>query len=1218
MNQFATLASLVESAGAQKRNLWIRGVCPPARALLAASLFQEMNTRPALCIVSDWQKAEQFAEELAFFSSLFHFKEGTDPAKRRILLFPPGLPAPPGLMHASITAAQDRIRTLLALMETGSPAVVVTSQDALREKVPPREAFETNIRTVRAGETLERDTLAGHLQEGGYKRVPVVEAPGEYAVRGSLIDLFPLPEEQPFRVDFFGDTIDGIRPFLPETQRSLEPVDSVTIPPAALFIPRAVDMDRVRARVKGRSDAENLPATKHLELLERIETGLSRHEIPALLPFFYTELHSLLDYIGRDVLALALDPERIRRTGLDLQEECSRSLDQMTARGKVVPRVNDLFLDIHSLWEEMRRGLMLAFSDLPGYDDLTLEARESEPAGAGLDEEQGSGRVDSAVSGSGTAGPEGIGTGKEKEQEALVVRFDFQSLHTARLSGLKEKPAKGLSGFARMIRTWIEEGQRVFLVCGSEPEKMRLGHLLHEYDLPFVQPTEKVPFDQGSAGLYLLRGALSQGFLFPQAGMIFLHEEDIFGRKVRKHRIPEKPLPAAIDLKELNPGDHVVHIDFGIGFYKGLETLNIRGYINDYLQLEYANNDRLYLPVDRASRIQKYVSTEDLPPTLDKLGGTTWVRTKNKVKESILAMAEELVSLYASRMVKKGHGFSAPDPSFEEFEATFPYEETPDQMRAIQEVVWDMEKDRPMDRLVCGDVGYGKTEVAIRAAYKSVMDGKQVAVLVPTTVLAQQHYGNFLSRFQDYPVEVRMLSRFRSPKQQRETLKEMKDGRADIVIGTHRLLQKDVSFRDLGLLILDEEQRFGVRHKETLKKMRTEVDVLTLSATPIPRTLQMSLLGLRDLSSIKTPPQDRYAIETYVVPFDPEIIHRALTRELARGGQAFFVHNRVSDIEAMAERLKTIVPEARIAIGHGQMPEKALERVMMEFVRGDHDILVCTTIIESGLDIPNANTLLVHRADRFGLAQLYQLRGRVGRAERQAYAYLIVPEEDRLSSNARKRLEVLYEFTELGAGFRIARYDLEIRGSGNLLGTSQSGQIRAVGYDLYMEYLEKAIRELKGEEVVEEVDPELHFEIPAFLPGEYIEDSTQRLSFYKRLATAKDHDEVNKLLAEIKDRYGPLPAHAQTLIDLIHIKVRLRRLRIREARLAEEGLLVSFAPHTPVSVDRILAWAAQEPERLRLFPDDRLLVRFTASDSGEQLKNIEQILAWLEKGSEEP
>jgi len=776
----------------------------------------------------------------------------------------------------------------------------------------------------------------------------------------------------------------------------------------------------------------------------------------------------------------------------------------------------------------------------------------------------------------------------------------------------EERAAGGFSRYLERIDDWIRAGSRVFLVCGSEPEKARLARLLNEYDQPFIEPAERIPFRDGVPGLYLLRGALSQGFEFPEQGMIFLHEEDIFGKKVRKPRLAEVPLPERVNLKDLVPGDHVVHIDFGIGRYLGLKTLEIGGLVGDYLHLQYEGDDKLYLPVDRASRIQKYVSTEESPPGLDRLGSTAWVRTKQKVRESVLAMAEELVSLYAVRTVRKGHAFSTMDAAYREFEATFPFEETPDQGRAIEDVIRDMEHERPMDRLVCGDVGYGKTEVAVRAAYKAVMDGKQVALLVPTTVLAQQHYVNFRKRFEDQPVEVQMLSRFRSPREQRRILEAVTAGRVDIIIGTHRLLQKDVGFRDLGLLILDEEQRFGVRHKETLKKLRAEVDVLTLTATPIPRTLQMSLLGLRDLSTIRTPPQDRHAIETYIVPFDDEIVRRALVFELDRGGQAFFVHNRVSDIELVAGRIRELVPGARIAVGHGQMTEKALERVMMDFVQGKIDVLVCTTIIESGLDIPNVNTLLVHRAERFGLAQLYQLRGRVGRSERQAYAYFIVRDEERLSDDARKRLEALHQFTELGSGFRIARHDLEIRGAGNLLGASQSGQVKAVGYDLYMEFLETAIRKLKGEEVVEEVDPEIHLDMPAYLPREYIEDSTQRLSFYKRLASAPDHDEVERLRGEIQDRYGPLPSAACILLDLIHVKVRLRRMRIREARLAEGGLMLTFAEDTPVPVERIMQWVAQEPERTRLFPDNRLLVRFASPAAEERIRNIEKVLAWLE------
>jgi len=1176
VNQFTTLASLVESAERLASPLRITGLCPPARSLVAVFLARQADARNVLCVLPDWHQAVRFAEEVRFFSSLFRHKDPAEKWRRKILCFPPALSGPPGLRQAAGDFVDERIRTLLYLLNPGAPFLVVTSQEAFREKVPPPGVFQRNIRTLQRGDEADRDELAAFLQGTGYRRVPVVEAPGEFAVRGSLIDLYPLTLEQPVRLDFFGDSVDGIRVFHPETQRSLDTAESVTVSPAGLFIGQAVNTDGVWQRVKERADFLGLPARKRLEFLERIETGPPLHEVPILLPFLYPSLDTLGDYLQGGVLTILLEPEKIRGDARAHRELWEISVQEETDRGRIIPAPEDLYADLSCLEEPGgNRCPVISFSDLPAL-------QEEESAGPGSPE-----------------------TGESLRMQARTIASE--------LTAEPETGApRGFSRYLERIDRWSGQGYRVFLVCASEPEKARLARLLNEYDRTFLQPSERIPFREGSAGLYLLRGALSQGFHLPDQGMIFLHEEDIFGKKVRKQRLAEVPLPERINLKDLVPGDHVVHIDFGIGRYLGLKTLNIRGLVNDYLHLQYEGDDKLYLPVDRASRIQKYISTEDQPPGLDKLGGTAWVRTKQKVKESVLAMAEELVSLYAVRTVRKGYSFSLADADYQEFEATFPFEETPDQVRAIDDVIRDMENERPMDRLVCGDVGYGKTEVAVRAAYKSVTDGKQVALLVPTTVLAQQHYVNFRKRFQEQPVEVQMLSRFRSAREQRTILEAVKEGRVDIVIGTHRLLQKDVRFRDLGLLILDEEQRFGVRHKESLKKIRTEVDVLTLTATPIPRTLQMSLLGLRDLSTIRTPPQDRHAIETFIVPFDDEIVRRALTFELDRGGQAFFVHNRVSDIEIIAGKLKEIVPQARIAVGHGQMAEKALERVMLEFVQGAYDILVCTTIIESGLDIPNVNTLLVHRAERFGLAQLYQLRGRVGRSERQAYAYFIVHDEETLSDDARKRLEALYQFTELGSGFRIARYDLEIRGAGNLLGTSQSGQVKAVGYDLYMEFLETAIRKLKGEEVVEEVDPEIHLDMPAYLPREYIDDSTQRLSFYKRLASAPDHEEVERVRGEMLDRYGPLPPPARLLFELIHVKVRLRRMRIREARLAEGGLMLTFAEDTPVPVSRIMQWVQQEPERTRLFPDNRLLVRFSSPAAEERIRNIEKVLTWLE------
>ncbi len=1137
-----------------------------------------------LCVASDWKEAERFAEELGFFSSLFRYGEPKEQNRLRILLFPPGLPRPVGATRPSVASMHERIGVLLALLEAEPSTVIVTAIEALRERVPPRAVLKKNVQTIREGQPLDRDGLADFLHQVGYRRMPVVEAPGEYAVRGSLIDFYPLIETVPFRVDFFGDMIEGIRTFHIENQRTAGNVASATIPPAGLFISESVDMEGLRGRVKQRADALNLPTRNRLELLERIETGLPAYDLPLYLPFFYDRLRSLLDYIGDEDALVLIDPERFRKMEETLEQECIESLEKLTAKGTILPSSQDFFVSVSSLWEQDDQRPHVAFSDLP----LTGHGID---AGEGLEE-------------AGGRGPE-------------AVRLRSQSLTSYAAPNRKAGPAKGLSAYTDLIREWQDERQRVFLVCRSESEKVRMSHLLVQYELDFVQPDARLPFWGDDPGLYLLTGALSQGFAMPANGLVFLHEEDIFGRKVRKHRLRDVEPSESLDPHELKPEEYVVHIDFGIGLYRGLETLDIRGHVNDYLHLEYANGDKLYLPVDRASRIQKYISTEELPPGLDKLGGTSWARTKQSVKESVLAMAEELVSLYAKRLVQKGLTFSKTDSSYHEFEASFPYEETQDQVRAIEAVLRDMEGERPMDRLICGDVGFGKTEVAIRAAYKAVMDGKQVAVLVPTTVLAQQHYTNFRKRFEDYPVEIEMLSRFRSPKEQKAILAGMLEGKVDVVVATHRLLQKDVKFQDLGLLILDEEHRFGVKQKEALKQIRSAVDVLTLSATPIPRTLQMSLLGLRDLSSIKTPPQDRRAIETFIVPFEHDIIRQAVLREIERGGQVFIVHNQVYDIDTFAERIREIVPEARVAVAHGQMAERGLERVMLDFVQGRYDALICTTIIESGLDIPNANTMLVHRADRLGLAQLYQLRGRVGRSERQAYAYLIVPDQDSLAGEARKRLEALYEFTELGSGFRIARHDLEIRGAGNLLGADQSGHIRAIGYDLYMEMLEKAIRRLRGEEFLEEVDPEIHLELPAHLPDVYIEDSTQRLSLYKRLAKAREDQDVDRIRAEMVDRFGSPPPQAETLFKMIRIKVRLRRLRVREARLAEDGLMLTFDPQTSVSIDRIIAWAQQEPERLRLFPNDRVLIRFSAPDPEERLKSIQQILDWLEQKPEQ-
>jgi len=662
----------------------------------------------------------------------------------------------------------------------------------------------------------------------------------------------------------------------------------------------------------------------------------------------------------------------------------------------------------------------------------------------------------------------------------------------------------------------------------------------------------------------------------------------------------------------------MVHVDFGIGLYRGLIHLKSGGVEGDFLLLEYAGGDRLYLPVDRLNLVQKYAGGEGADPRIDRLGGSGWEKAKSRARAAAEEMAQELLTIQAARHLHNGTRFSPPDALFREFEAEFAYEETPDQLAAIEDVIADMISDRPMDRLVCGDVGYGKTEVAMRAAFKAVLDGKQVAVLVPTTILAQQHYETFTKRFANHPVTVEVLSRFRPPAVQKEILKRLAKGEVDIIIGTHRLLQSDVTFRDLGLLVVDEEQRFGVSHKEKLKKLRATVDLLTLTATPIPRTLHMAMTGIRDLSIIDTPPVDRLAIKTFVARFSEELIREAVLRELRRGGQVFFVHNRVQTIDAMAEHLKRIVPEATIAIGHGQMDEKELERVMLGFMHGESNLLVCSTIIESGLDIPTANTLIVNRADTFGLSQLYQIRGRVGRSKQRAYAWFLLPPEGTITDDARERLRILQEITELGAGFRIASHDLELRGAGDLLGKSQSGHIAAVGLDLYTELLEEAIHRMKGEERIERVEPEIRLGIPAFIPETYVPQPNQRLILYKKLTQAQDPAEVDDVRQEMIDRFGPIPPATETLFRVMTVRIWLCRLFITELKLAGNTLSCTFHPQTPVSPDTILAMIRKNPKTHHFTPDYSLVVTLRDLSPDAVLRETDRILAELSAGGAYP
>jgi transcription-repair coupling factor (superfamily II helicase) len=742
---------------------------------------------------------------------------------------------------------------------------------------------------------------------------------------------------------------------------------------------------------------------------------------------------------------------------------------------------------------------------------------------------------------------------------------------TARVD-LGTRSAGGFRGqfksLAEEIRRWRAEGFSVRLLVGDAGQGARLRQILAEHDLE-AWPDATL---WSGEGLGVVLGEGATGFQVPALGLIVLSEEEIFGAPRRRLRRPRFQRGAAVAaFTDLAPGDLVVHEDHGVGRYHGLRTLSVEGRDADFLLLEYGEGGRLYLPVDRLDLISKYMGAPESAARLDRLGGGAWQRVKESVRAALREMAEHLLRLYAARAVAERGAFPADTPWQREFEAAFRFEETADQLRAIEDVKMDMEGVRPMDRLVAGDVGYGKTEVALRAAFKAVADGRQVAVLVPTTVLAQQHFNTFSERFEPFPARVELLSRFRSPREQKAVVEGLRTGRVDVVIGTHRLLGKDVEFKNLGLLVVDEEHRFGVTHKERIKQLRAAVDVLTLTATPIPRTLHMAMSGVRDLSVIQTAPLDRLPVETVIAPFSRALIKDAIERELARGGQVFFVHNRVQSLPSMTAFIRNLVPEAQVVMGHGQMGERELEAVMVKFVDGQADVLVSTAIVESGLDIPASNTIIVNRADRFGLAQLYQLRGRVGRERLQAFAYLLIPADGRIDETAQRRLRVIEELTELGGGFKLALRDLEIRGAGNLLGPEQHGHIAAVGFDLYTKLLEEAVRELKGEPAAPSIDPAIAVDVEALLPETYIPDVHQRLALYKRLAEIGRLDEIDDLRAELVDRFGPVPAAAEVLLDVVGVRVRARALGIERIEARSGRALLTFAPSTPVAPERLLS-----------------------------------------------
>jgi transcription-repair coupling factor (superfamily II helicase) len=812
----------------------------------------------------------------------------------------------------------------------------------------------------------------------------------------------------------------------------------------------------------------------------------------------------------------------------------------------------------------------------------------------------------------------------EQTTDVINIRiFDTSDLSTI-VRAARESKKDFLVPAVEKIKMWRQDGYRCFVWAGTQTQSQRLQYLFETHGLnaeiisqdnSFKWPDYLARQDANSDVLHLLPKSLSASFRAQEEKIVFIREEDIFGS--RSHREQKKTKGSlesrtnALSFGDLNPGDLIVHTLHGVGIYEGLKKIPVQGVDAEFIQLKYKDGDKLYLPVYRIGQIQKY-SSPGGSAIVDKLGSTSWQKAKVKVRSALKDVASELLALYAKRAQSVGFAFPESDDDFREFEATFPYDETPDQAKAIDDVISDMEKPRPMDRLVCGDVGFGKTEVAIRAAYKSVQAKKQVAVLVPTTVLAFQHFQNFKKRFGDTGVNVAMISRFSSGAQIKKDLNLLSEGKVDILIGTHRLLSKDVKFKDLGLLVVDEEQRFGVTHKEKIKRFRADVDVLTLSATPIPRTLNMALMGVRDLSIINTPPEDRLSIRTFISRFDEEVIKKAITSEISRGGQVFFIHNRVQSIYGFSDQIRALVPDARIRVAHGQMPDDELEKTMLDFYSHEFDVLICTTIIESGLDIPLANTIILDRADTFGLSQLYQLRGRVGRSKERAYAYLLIPPQGVVDKTAQERLKIIQEYTELGSGFHIAHHDLELRGSGNILGEDQSGHIAAVGYELYMELLENALSEAKGEGHLEEdLEPEINLRIPAFIPDTYIEDIRIRLAYYKVLSDIKDETDLDRIELDLVDRFGQAPVEVTNLFGIMLIRRLCKDIGVRDISSGLKNLSLLFSDSTKVNPDAVVRLATTQYKKYQITPEQSLIIRLNSMTWPtilDELKSLKKLL----------
>ena len=1095
--------SITEKISEKTFPINIYGISESGKSYIINGIFEENDNSMVVVTHSDVD-AKNLYEDLSFYTTdVFYFPV------REVVFY--------NVDAISGDLRWARLKVIKEILQNERKKIIVTSIDALTSLYTPKEYYLRYSMIIKTGDDIDLKEISKSLLQCGYERVEVVEGKGEFSFRGGILDVFPPTSAYPYRVELFGDEVDSIRTFNTESQRSIEKVEEFSIFPSKEVIvddecrSRAVqnineELKKVIANVS-KENKESVEKIKGIvgKNIELLNNTYYFETIDSYLPFFYEKLDSFFDYLQGYTFVVD-DFKRSSGKMESIYYEFNENYMSFLQRGDILPSQNSLLLNKGELESKLENSSLITLSSFLNKSDGLFNTVD-----IGFEEvtlNKYNGQLNMLI--------EDIQERKEKKYKTVI------------LAGTRPRGE-------RLVKTLMEKG--IFSTYKDSIDKIEAGEVVITF------------------------GNLLRGFDYPELELSIISDKDIFGETRRKRSgkaVRKKGVAKITSFAELKPGDYVVHANHGIGVYKGIKQMAAGGTTRDYLDIVYDKGDKLYVPVDQLDLVQKYIGSEGNSPKINKLGGAEWQKAKAKARKSINEIAQDLVKLYAARATLKGHSFGKDTEWQRQFEDEFPYEETPDQLASLEEIKRDMESDKPMDRLLCGDVGYGKTEVAIRAAFKAVMDGKQVAFLVPTTILADQHYNNFIKRFSDFPIKIDMISRFRTPKQQKATLQALKEGNVDILIGTHRLVSKDIVFKDLGLLIVDEEQRFGVAQKEKIKGIKKNVDVLTLSATPIPRTLHMSLTGVRDISVIETPPEDRYPIQTYVVEQNDQLIRDAILREIGRGGQVYFVYNRVESIDSMANYIRDLVPECKVGIMHGQMTEKELETEMIAFMNKEYDVLVCTTIIETGIDISNVNTMIVHDADKMGLSQLYQLRGRVGRSNRVAYTYFIYTKDKILTEVAEKRLKALKDFTELGSGFKIAMRDLEIRGAGNMMGSSQHGHMASIGYDLYCKMLEDTVKLVKGEIENEPIETSVDIKVDAFIPSSYITDEIQKIEVYKKIAAIENINDFMEIKSELEDRYSSIPDSVYNLMDIAYIKSICKGLYIEDIKETAKELRFKF------------------------------------------------------------